>query len=37
LRSNSSIGLAIDIGTSNIKALVVDADGKELFSNQFPA
>src|SRR5690606_10813577 len=29
-------GLAIDIGTSNIKGLVVDADGKELFSNQFP-
>jgi gluconokinase len=36
LGSNSTIGLAIDIGTSNIKALVVDADGKELFSNQFP-
>lgn len=35
MRSNSSIGLAIDIGTSNIKALVVDAEGKELFSNQF--
>lgn len=36
MRSHSSIGLAIDIGTSNIKALVVDVDGKELFSNQLP-
>jgi gluconokinase len=36
LRSHSSIGLAIDIGTSNIKALVVDAEGRELFSNQLP-
>lgn len=36
MSNKPTIGLAIDIGTSNIKALVVDAEGKELFSNQFP-
>ncbi|MBX2969142.1 MAG: gluconokinase [Cyclobacteriaceae bacterium] len=36
MSNKPKIGLAIDIGTSNIKTLVVDADGKELFSNQFP-
>jgi gluconokinase len=36
LPNKLKIGLAIDIGTSNIKALVVDAEGRELFSNQFP-
>lgn len=36
MSNKPKIGLAIDIGTSNIKALVVDAEGRELFSNQLP-
>jgi gluconokinase len=36
LSNKPTVGLAIDIGTSNIKALVVDAAGSELLSRQFP-
>jgi gluconokinase len=36
LHHNAITGLAIDIGTSNIKVLVVDAEARELFSNQLP-